>query len=69
MVTYHNLFLFLDQFHVLLDVLDVLLEGRGGAEHALTGLQLLQPLVGIFYLLTFSQLQVLPGGEKERERL
>ena len=78
-VAYNNLLLFLDEFDVFLDVVDVLLEGWRGAEHTLTALQLFESLVSVLHLLTLTELQVLRvegeggreregGGEKVRKR-
>ena len=68
-VAYNNLLLFLDEFDVFLDVVDVLLEGWRGAEHTLTALQLLESLVSVLHLLTLTELQVLRvEGEGERGR-
>jgi hypothetical protein len=60
-VAYNNLLLFLDEFDVFLDVVDVLLEGWRGAEHTLTALQLLESLVSVLHLLTLTELQVPKG--------
>ena len=68
-VAYNNLLLFLDEFDVFLDVVDVLLEGWRGAEHTLTALQLLESLVSVLHLLTLTELQVLRvEGEGGRGR-
>ena len=67
-VSYNNLFLFLDEFDVFLDVLHVLLECWRGAEHTLTALQLLESLVSILHLLTLTKLQVLREEERGERR-
>ena len=65
---YHDLFLFLDEFDVLVDVQHVLLEDRCGAKQALAGLQLLQSLIRVIRVLTLSEFEVLPWGEREGGR-